>query len=44
MCRYEAIVPGKSNLLVQYNNKFYCFDTEAKLEKFMRYVEQFAVA
>ena len=37
--RYEAIIPGKKNLLVQYNNKFYCFDTEEKLNKFLRYVD-----
>ena len=37
VCRYEAIIPGKKNLLVQYNNKFYCFDSEEKLDKFLRY-------
>ena len=36
--RYEAIVPGKPSLLVEYKNKFYSFASEQHLDKFMRYL------
>ncbi|CAE1265244.1 AK9 [Acanthosepion pharaonis] len=35
-CRYEAIIPGKKSLIVEYKNKFYSFASEEQLDKFMR--------
>ena len=35
-CRYEAIVPGNNNLIVEYRGKLYFFESEGKLDKFMR--------
>ena len=37
-CRYEAIVQGNNELIVEYRNKIYYFESEEKLDKFMRYV------
>jgi len=36
--RFEAIVPGDPELVVEYRNKLYYLETEEKLEKFMRSV------
>lgn len=35
-CRYEAIVPGNNELVVEYRGKLYFFESEEKLDKFMR--------
>ncbi len=35
-CRYEAIVQGNNELIVEYRNKIYYFESEEKLDKFMR--------
>jgi adenylate/nucleoside-diphosphate kinase len=35
-CRYEAIVPGDPELVVEYQGKLYYMETEQKLQKFMR--------
>ncbi|XP_077977825.1 adenylate kinase 9-like isoform X2 [Glandiceps talaboti] len=35
-CRYEAIVPGDPTLIVEYRGKLYCFESEDKLQKFLR--------
>ena len=34
--RYEAIVPGDPDLIVQYREKLYSMESEEKLLKFMR--------
>lgn len=39
--RYESIVPGDSNLVVEYRNKLHYFDDEEKLYKFMRLPEKY---
>ena len=36
--RYEAIVTGDPELVVEYRGKIFYFETEEKLQKFMRYV------
>jgi len=36
--RFEAIVPGNPEIVVEYKNKLYCLETEEKLWKFMRSV------
>ena len=35
--RYEAIVSGDPELVVEYRGKMFYFETEEKLQKFMRY-------
>ena len=35
-CRYEAIVPGNNELVVEYRGKIYFLESEEKLDKFMR--------
>ena len=37
-CRYEAIVPGDPELIVEYRGKLYCFVDEGALQQFMKYV------
>ena len=37
--RYEAIIPGNNELVVEYRGKIYFFESEHKLDKFMRWVE-----
>ena len=34
--RYENIVPGEPDLVVEYREKLFCFESEEKLQKFMR--------
>jgi len=34
--RFEAIVPGNPEIVVEYQNKLYYLETEEKLQKFMR--------
>ncbi|EDV21496.1 uncharacterized protein TRIADDRAFT_30390 [Trichoplax adhaerens] len=34
--RYESIIPGKTELLAEFDGKIYSFESEDKLEKFMR--------
>jgi len=34
--RYENIVPGETDLVVEYREKLFCFESEEKLQKFMR--------
>jgi len=34
--RYEAIIPGDTNLIAEYKGKLYAFTDEEKLDKFMR--------
>ncbi len=36
--RYEAIIQGDQELVVQYRDKLYYFESEEKRDKFMRYV------
>ena len=36
--RYECIVPGEADLVVEYKGKLFCFESEEKLQKFMRCV------
>ncbi|KAI8520846.1 adenylate kinase [Branchiostoma belcheri] len=40
--RYEAIVPGNNELVVEYKDKLYVFETEEKLQKFMRLPEKYS--
>ncbi len=35
-CRYEAIISGDPELVVEYREKLYYFESEEKLHKFMR--------
>eukprot|EP00057_Strongylocentrotus_purpuratus_P026855 XP_011681329.1 PREDICTED: adenylate kinase 9 [Strongylocentrotus purpuratus] len=39
--RYEAILPGNPDLIVEYRGRMYCFDSEEKLQRFMRYPERY---
>lgn len=39
--RYEHIVPGERNLVVEYREKLFCFESEEKLQKFMRLPEKY---
>ncbi|XP_033125059.1 adenylate kinase 9-like isoform X4 [Anneissia japonica] len=39
--RYEAIVPGNPELIVEYRGNLYCFVTEEKLQKFLRTPEKY---
>ena len=39
-CRYEALVEGKNELVVEYRKKLYYFESEEKLQQFMRFVRQ----
>lgn len=34
--RYENIVPGETDLVVEYREKLFCFESEEKLQRFMR--------
>merc|ERR1712178_226830 len=40
--RYEAILPGDKELVVEYKEKLYYFENEQKLDKFMRLPEKYA--
>ena len=35
--RYEALIPGDTELAAKYKGRLYLFVSEAKREKFMRY-------
>ena len=35
-CRYEHLVPGDENLIVEYKKRLFCFATEDCLQKFLR--------
>ena len=37
--RYESIIAGKPEFFVEYRGKFYTFESEKKLDTFMRLVE-----
>ncbi|XP_077343259.1 adenylate kinase 9 isoform X2 [Lithobates pipiens] len=39
--RYEAIVPGNIEYAAEYRDKIYIFEREEKLQKFMRFPEQY---
>ncbi|XP_072178424.1 adenylate kinase 9-like isoform X1 [Diadema setosum] len=39
--RYEAIIPGDPEIIVEYRQKLYCFESEEKLQKFMRHPEHY---
>ncbi|KAL9969395.1 hypothetical protein ACROYT_G021608 [Oculina patagonica] len=39
--RYENIVPGEADLVVEYREKLFCFESEEKLQKFMRLPEKY---
>lgn len=39
--RYENIVPGETDLVVEYREKLFCFESEEKLQKFMRLPEKY---
>ncbi|KAM5165186.1 adenylate kinase 9 [Mantella aurantiaca] len=39
--RYEALVPGNIEYAVEYKDKIYIFESEEKLQKFMRLPEQY---
>ena len=39
--RYEAIIPGNTDLLVEYRQNLYCFVDEGKLQKFLRHPERY---
>lgn len=38
-CRYEAIIPGNTELIVEYRDKFYFMEDDEKLLKFMKLPE-----
>ncbi|NXC44701.1 KAD9 kinase, partial [Penelope pileata] len=39
--RYEALVPGNTDYAVKYQDKLYVFESEEKLQKFMRLPEKY---
>ncbi|XP_071818767.1 adenylate kinase 9-like isoform X4 [Apostichopus japonicus] len=39
--RYEALIPGNTELVVEYREKLYCFEDLKKLHKFMRLPEKY---
>lgn len=39
--RYENIVPGETDLVVEYREKLFCFESEDKLQQFMRLPEKY---
>ena len=39
--RYEAIIPGNPDFLVEYRQNLYCFLSEEKLQKFLRNPEKY---
>ena len=36
--RYESLVRGDPSLVVEYNNKLFCFVSQSALQKFLRYI------
>lgn len=36
--RYESLCPGNPELVAEYKGKIYCFASEDRLNKFMRYM------
>lgn len=36
LIRYEALIPGSEEMMVEYKGKVYLMDTEEKLFKFMK--------